>query len=139
MIVSLLANNESCSKNNLRMVVQSNEYVHKSVKKYNLNNVRLSSNGTMRHSHPANCLACKGFILLFPETAPCTVRAPKMMNNRQATLVYIIISLQQKNKTKQKNRNQERKQMYKVLIASYDLKKLSHGILSYFDHVQNII
>jgi len=29
--------------------------------------------------------------------------------------------------------------MYKVLIASYDLKKLSHGILSYFDHVQNII
>ena len=42
-MVYLLANNESCSKHNLKTAVHPNEYDHKSVKKYNFNNEQCSS------------------------------------------------------------------------------------------------
>ena len=85
-------------------------------------------NGTEEHSPrslPPHCLACK-FILLFPETAPCTVRAPKMINNRQATLVSItIVTATEKRELGEKNN-------YKTLL-SFSLKQSLFGALASFN------
>ena len=86
-------------------------------------------NGTEEHSPrslPPHCLACK-FILLFPETAPCTVRAPKMINNRQATLVSITIVT-----ATEKRELGGKKNKYKTLL-SFSLKQSLFGALASFN------